>query len=91
MSVSEGGKCRFSFHYLAEDWPSELETNMHSMLGSFFNSAVILKYLDIFIQYVTGNAFILFDPPISLFEVNHVLFFFKKIGFIFTVVPVSLF
>lgn len=61
MSVSEEGNV-FPFHFhQSEDWPSELETNMHNMLGAFFNSALLLKYLHIFIQYIMGNAFILFD------------------------------
>lgn len=63
---------------------------MHTILGAFFNSALLLKYLDIFLQYITGNAFILFDVTMSLFVVNCVLVFFL-IGFILTVVPVCLF
>lgn len=71
------GKCSSSFHFhQAKDWPSDLETNMHSILGAFFNSALLLKYLDIFLQYITGNAFILFDVTMSLFVVNCVLFCF---------------
>lgn len=62
---------------------------MHTILGAFFNSALLLKYLDIFLQYITGNAFILFDVTMSLFVV--VFFFFFLIGFILTVVPVCLF
>lgn len=68
--------CSFSFHFhQAKDWPSKLETNMHSMFGAFFNSAMLLKYLDIFIQYIMGNAFILFDVTMSLVVVDRGFFF----------------